>query len=201
MAKTNKRNRNKKTTESRLARIERYVGQHHGEVKANYIGTGYVPNTSGGTFMVSSIAQGDTIQERTGNCINLHSILRNVVYTMTTSCTVRILLYRDRFNEGAFPAVNDVLENQDVTSPYNFQNVVQRKRFIILHDESQNFTTGGKLTHTSMKSIPHECKVYYSGATSAISNMRANNIFMIVITDQATPGSINYTTQVQFTDE
>jgi hypothetical protein len=170
-------------------------------VKANYIGTGYVPNTSGGTFMVSSIAQGDTIQERTGNCINLHRILRNVVYTMTTNCTIRIVLYRDRFNEGAFPAVNEVLENQDVTSPYNFQNVVQRKRFIILHDESQNFTTGGKLTHTSMKSIPHTCKVYYSGATAAITNMKANNIFMIVISDQATPGSINYTTQVQFTDE
>ncbi len=188
-------------TETRLARIERYVGQHRGETKANYSGSGYVPTTSGGTFMVSNVAQGDTLQQRTGNVVNLHRILRNIVYNMTTNCTVRIILYRDKFQEGAFPSVNDVLEAPDVTATYNFQNVVIRKRFIILHDESQNFTIGGKLTHTSIKSIPHECRVYYSGSTIAISDQRANAIFMLVITDTATPGNINFTTQIQFTDE
>jgi hypothetical protein len=200
--KTKLNNKNKRgTTESRLARIERYVGQHHGEIKANYQGTGYVPTTSGGTFMVSNLAQGDTIQQRTGNTINLHRILRNVVYSMSTSCTVRIIIYRDKFHDGVFPPVNDILENADVTSTYNFQHIVQRKRYIILHDESQNFTTGGKLTHTSVKSIPHECKVYYSGPTAAISDQRANSVFMLIITDTATPGNINFTTQIQFTDE
>jgi hypothetical protein len=200
MIKSNGKSKKDKT-DSRLARIERYVGEHRGELKANYQGTGYVPTTSGGTFMVSSVAQGDTLQQRTGSSINLHRILRNVVYTMTTNCTVRVIIYRDRFNEGAFPATNEVLENQDVTSTYNFQNVVTRKRFIILHDESQNFTTGGKLVHTSLKSIPHQCRVYFSGATSGISDVRANAIFMLIITDQTAPGSINLTTQIQFTDE
>jgi hypothetical protein len=195
------KNNKRGNTESRLARIERYVGQHHGEIKASYQGTGYVPNTSGGTFMVSNIGQGDTIQQRTGNVVNLHRILRNVVYSLNTNCTIRIILYRDKFQEGAFPATTDVIENADVTSTYNFQNVVQRKRFIILHDESQNFTIGGKLTHTSLKSIPHEAKLYYGGSTVAISDQRANAIFMLVISDTATPGNINFTTQIQFTDE
>lgn len=197
----NSNNKQRGSTETRLARIERYVGQHHGEIKASYQGYGYTPTITGGTFMVSNVPQGDTVQQRTGANINLHRILRHAVFNMTSSCTIRIILYRDKFQEGVFPAVTDVLENADVTSTYNFVNVVQRKRFIILNDESQNFTIGGKLTHSSLKSVPHNCKVNYNGTTSTITDQRSNSIFMLVISDTTTPGNINFTTQVQYTDE
>jgi hypothetical protein len=189
------------TTETRLARIERYVGQHKGETKSTFSGFGYVPTTVGGTFLVSGLPQGDQLNERTGLMVNLHRILRHIVFQMTSSCTIRTILFRDRFNIGAFPAVTELLESADPSSTYHFRNVVQSKRFVILHDESQNFTLGGKLSHSSLKSIPHNCSIKYGGTGSAVTDVRANAIFLLVISDTSTPGNINITTQLQYTDE
>lgn len=196
------KNKNKNNAlAKRLQSIEKYVNTHKGDIKQKITYAAITPATTGAVYFLSSIAQGDTNDSRTGNVINLHHVAPHLNFQMTASCNVRIIVFRDKFNQGAIPNIAEVLDSVDTVAPLNYNNCVSQKRFVIIDDYVKHFTTGGVLYDTVMKTYNIETKVRYSGAAATAATCLGNNIFLGITTDTATPGTVALYSRLLFTDE
>jgi hypothetical protein len=195
------KNRQQSTLTKRLSRLEAYVSTHKGELKARPAYTALVPTIAGDLYLISGVPEDDTKEGRTGEAINLQQIEVNTRFVMTKTCQVRIIVFRDKQYQGGTTTVTDVLDSADMSAPYNYTNLINMKRFVIIDDYIESFTTGGKLTATKIKKYIHPVKVRYAGTTVGGGVARQNNIFVIVIADTATAGDVTLYNRVVYTDE
>lgn len=185
----------------RLTKLEQYVNTHKGDVKYRVLYNSITLGSSGAIYYLSPLAQNDDASTRTGDVVNLQSV--EVCYNMqlTKTANVRVLVFRDKMNNGTSPSVNDVLDSTDVIAPLNYLNFTVQKRFTLLHDKTEHFTTGGILTTTGHKNITQRVKVRYMDAGGTITSALSNQIFALVICDTVTAGAMALYTRIFYTDE
>jgi hypothetical protein len=186
---------------SRVKKLERYISTHKGDLKGRNLSTAFAPTIAGVVASLSTIGQGDTVDTRTGDKINAHSIQVGTLFKMTATCSVRVIVFYDRFNQGAVPATTDILDSADVISPLNYLNTVVQKRFGILEDYTEHFSSAGVLSATRHKVVKFNKPIHYSGTGSAATDGLSNMVFVCVVSDTATAGQVNIYSRLLFTDE
>ncbi len=165
----------------------------------------------GGTVedSVNQIAQGVTESQRVGRkctitAINWRYTLNlpenDAVATPLDGAISRVILFQDRQCNGATAVVLDILETANYQS---FRNLSNSGRFNILMDKNHILNYRGlasdgagvvsqadvKSDHTFYKkcSIPIE----FNSTTGAITEIRSNNIGILVISSNGTPGMLS----------
>lgn len=185
----------------RLTSLEKYVNTHKGDIKNRVVYSAFTPTTGGDVFYVTSLGQGTDASTRSGDAINLHHINNHVNFQMTKTCNVRVVIFRDKFNNGTIPGISEILDSADAIAPLNYINTIVQKRFTILEDYVKHFTVGGILTDTHLKTISQDVKVRYSGAGYTYASALSNNIYAAVIADTASAGTIALYSRFTYTDE
>ena len=106
-----------------------------GELKAVDTSVNMSADTTGAAILVTGIARGDDINQRTGREVTLRSIEARFVDRVTSGTGIdqqhRILIVYDRQSNAAAPTVTDVLGSPNVLYPRNLEN---RRRFKVLFD-------------------------------------------------------------------
>jgi len=189
------------TSAKRLARVERYINTHRGDIKFSQGVVSYTPTVGGNNTYFSGMGVGDSAETRTGLRINLHTFQVNINYKMTANCNVRFLVVRDLMNQGVVPGILEVLENASVISPINYYNFVAQKRFVLHKDFTRSFTVGGKLFDTSLNKFKLDVPIHYGGNGALIADARKNALFVYCVTDTASAGNVDIFTRLDFTDE
>ncbi len=173
--------------------------------------------SSTGTITSASlvlIAQGTSESERIGRRITIRQInLRystsknGVATSATTSDTARVIIYVDKQCNGATAIVTDVLEDTTFQSFYNLSNS-SRFRFLVDKTYDLNCSSGGGTTVFSFGenvvndtySIVCRIPIEYTGTTTAITEIRSNNVGIITISENAT-SAFNGVARIRFSDE
>ncbi len=148
------------------------------------------------TSPLQAIGQGDDINARTGDAIIVERMkLRFTLKASTTvssaSYSARIIVFSDTLNQGAIPAVTDVLASADVSSGFS-QTAVQQKRFKIYVD--QRFALVGGASNALVvydRDLELQRRVFYTAASGATSHGK-NAIFILFISDAAVLGTNQY---------
>jgi len=134
---------------------------------------------------ITAIAQGDGINQRTGNSILVNYIYMRTQIVLNASATTsmfRLLLIRDLQQVGdTAPALLDVLTTADCNSFLNANNV---GRFKILHDCVYSLDNAQRKQLFFKKYIKLNQHVRYNG--SASSDIQKGGIYLMVLSDQTT---------------
>jgi len=147
---------------------------------------------------VNLIPQGVTESQRIGRKCIIRSIsLRYVIQIKPTTNTnntddgVRLILFQDKQCNGTAATVTDLLKTADYLS---FNNLSNKERFKVLADKfvDVHSTAGGGSTATFgelgvTKSLYIKCyiPIEFSSTTGAITEIRSNNIGVLLISDSA----------------
>lgn len=182
--------------------------QPEGELK--YFDTQYTQSSDDQGVILSSlnlVPQGTDENERIGRKITVYQISFNGIITQSSSSdALRIILYLDKQANGANAAVSDILDTADV---YSFMNLANRDCFEILQEwlfGSDTFATSGGAGKAFMQQVDIgiEVPIEFSGATGAITEVRSNNLGLLLIgfDDTASlPWVFNGTSRIFFSDK
>jgi len=159
--------------------------------------TAAAPDNPGGNSLFN-IKQGTTKNTRLGNKLHAYAIrIKGQVYLPTTTLgdVIRVMLVRDKQANGATPAVNLVLEGNGAAGAAtvnDYQNMDNIDRFVIVKD--RRIVMNPQIGSASTSSTPfvkdfkmnHKCRtrIDYNSTTGAIGEIRSENYFMIVISEQ-----------------
>jgi hypothetical protein len=206
----------KKARTSGRTRTAGFYGRYQpmgGEQKfldTTYAQTGQV---SSGTITypsVNLIAQGAGESERIGRKVTLKSLLLRYVCVLnnttspgSTEDVVRVIVFLDKQCNGQAATVTDILETANHLS---FNNLANKNRFSILCDQSSDLNSNGaiaagfgEVVHTRSKYLRLNHAVEFSGATGAITEIRSNNIGILVIT-KGNNSLWNATVRIRYSD-
>lgn len=147
---------------------------------------------------VNLIPQGVTESNRIGRKCVIRSIaVRYVVQIKPTTNTnntddgVRFILFQDKQCNGAAATVTDILRSADYLS---FNNLANKERFKVLADKFTDVhaAAGGGSTSSFgelgfTKSVYIKCyiPIEFSSTTGALTEIRSNNIGVLLISDSA----------------
>lgn len=140
------------------------------------------------TQLTGNIAQGNNINNRSGDQIKLHKFEFSQTLTsgLASAEYIRVIFFMDHWNDGTTPVVADVLNASTVTSFQNFANE-QSKRFKILSDlVFHSDAVGTGVTHASKQTHKLGTVVNYLG--SGLTNGH-NQIFMLLVSTLAASGA------------
>lgn len=147
-----------------------------------------------------TIAQGTTEVTRIGRRVIIRKIqwrfqlqLDSGTDQAATSDVVRVILFQDKQANGAAATVTNILETADYQS---FRNLAESQRFTVLMDRTYDLvvpSAGGNGTAIETgefvvsDSFYKDCSIpiEYSGTTGAITEIRSNNIGLLLITKAA----------------
>lgn len=164
-------------------------------------GIGVAVATGGAVIPVTnSIVNGDDIFQRTGTIIKLTRI--RALYrgtAVTTSSSVRFILFRDMLNLGAFPVPSSLLPSGTWISQYSDTRKLQQHRFKILHDITMDLNIAGQNVITKQFDIPVKGLVYYNGLTAVATAEGPGSVYLLVI-GNAISTAYDYTIQTMYTD-
>ena len=156
------------------------------------------------------IAQGDNVNDRTGDSIKVQSLyFEGYVFFNGASAgphTCRVIILRDLQNLGTAPVGSDIIQSAGTgfatTCPYNFINGKElTKRFSILHDELVTLDLYNQTGIFSFKSNADK-HCYFRGTTSATTDAANGAYYFCVFTDASTnTPSYAVSTRVVFTDD
>lgn len=157
--------------------------------------------TAGTTIGITQgIQVGDDIATRTGTLIRICRL--RILYrgtAVTTSSSIRFILFRDMLNQGTLPGVIDLLPATNWISQYADAREMQQHRFHIINDHTMDLQVAGSNVKTKQYDIALDGKVFYNGtAVSTASNGRGA-LFLLVI-GNAISTQYDYTIQVVYTD-
>ncbi len=162
------------------------------------------------------IAQGVTESQRIGRKCTIKSInwrfniqLDNGVATQTTGETVRIILYLDKQANGAAATVTAILEADDYQS---FNNLANKSRFRTLMDRtfdlnvqaaSGNGTTDDTSRFAVNDAFYKKCNIpiEYDSTTGALTEIRSNNIGVLILGRFGTQASFLSKMRLRFSDQ
>lgn len=156
--------------------------------------------TAGTVFYVSGVAQGIDYNQRIGNSVKMQYI-DLIMYTLagTTSACTRVILFRDREQRQAVPAVTDVLETANPYAHYNHNNL---ERFTILKDEYRSIDAYHP-THPMTFTKTDRTHLRYISTAATIGSADENALFLLVLSDTAsgvTSPSAVYNMRIGFVD-
>ncbi len=165
-----------------------------------------VSNTAAVTPTINIIAQGVTESQRIGRKCTIKSInwryyitlpLQDAVALPVTGDTLRMILYLDKQANGATATSAGILESDDWQS---FRNLANSGRFQVLLDKDHTInyrcmnSDGAGLTSQSqvvtLGSFYKKCNipVEFDSTTGAITEIRSNNIGLLLISSQGICG-------------
>lgn len=174
------------------------------ETKLVDTGLGTVANTqfhnTGNVQYLSGITQGSDYNNRNGNSVKPVFLSFQMNGNRGSGDTaIRIILFRDRENRQAVPAVTDVLETVDVRSNYDHVNL---NRFTILKDTFQTLDTYHP-TFTFIYSKSMKTHIYYQGTDANVTSADEGALFLLCLSEQASGSaspSANYNSRIGFLD-
>ncbi len=165
-----------------------------------------VASAGGLTDSICLIADGTTESERVGRKCTLRSVhwrytaflgIKDAVATPALPDSLRIIMYQDKQCNGLTAAITDVLDTANI---HSFRNLSNSSRFNILCDKlvSINYdglaSDGAGVVSQARKqrefvwykklNIPLE----FSGITGALTEVRSNNVGVILISANGTVG-------------
>jgi len=189
----------------------------------NWGGTTAYVNNADTVTCFNPITQGNT----SGTMVGRKCILKSLNFTFNIitpplvaasfgvykNLPVRVLFFYDKSNNGAAPAVTDLLVQQTTTSLRNLDNI---DRFIMLYDKifqtGQNSTitgsvtynmVGGNLSETIKSYIKMSLPFDGPSTAGAVAGINSGAIFYLAIQDNAAVSSGTYITgsgRIRFTD-
>jgi hypothetical protein len=149
---------------------------------------------------LSAVAEDDTVNGRTGTVIRPTKLeLKFRVYDAANINFVRFVIFRDTMNLAALPAVTDVLLAATPTSPYNYLNVEQSRRFKILYDHTAAVTPSGIAGVSFDKNINLKGSIHYVDVTDLIGSAGKNSIFALLLSSTAGATAV-WSSRLIFTD-
>lgn len=178
-----------------------------------------IPGTGGTIFneSLNLIPQGATTSERVGHKCTIVSIHMRISQFVTSSAVPgdtgdahRIIVYLDRQCNGAAATPSNILAAAVNINAFN--NIENSSRFRILLDKvSSIHTTAGGIgpgvDGTSprylLRTWNKKCRIplYFSGATGQITELRSNNIGVLIVSADANANCVvAYTARVRYTD-
>ncbi len=164
---------------------------------------------------INKIAQGVTESNRIGRKCTIRQInwrfrlnLAASVAANAAAETVRLIMYLDKQANGATAAVTDILESNDFQS---FNNLTNKGRFRTLMDREYdlNAAAGGgdgttedyaevNLTDTFFKKV--NIPIEFSAGTGAITEIRSNNIGVLILSETGAISSFASKIRLRFSD-
>ncbi len=224
VAKATAAHKRKKTFRKGYDRTGGYYGRYKGpvsEMKFHDLDIDDASIALGGTIIADScnlIAQGVTESQRVGRKCTIMGI--NWRYNVTLSAAtnqnnsseiVRLVLYQDKQCNGAAATVTGLVETSDYQS---FNNLANKNRFNILMDRTYqlNATAGSGRgatdtlsygEHTVQDSFYKKCTIpiEYDSTTGAITEIRSNNIGVMIFGATGGISSFGSKMRLRFTDQ
>ena len=159
-------------------------------------------SSTGSIVALSQIAQGSDYTNRVGDSIKLQRIEFRAKYIMNTASTgtiLRVIIFRDLFQQGVDPTVTNVIGGTGALNPKNF---LLRDRFSLLYDELCYMSNVGEDGGVIQFSMPHEGHVKYIGTTAATASNGFGSIYMLLLSDEATNvPTFTWHSSIYFTDD
>jgi len=154
---------------------------------------------------LTAISQGVSDVQRIGRKVTLKSLLVNWSWggsNITGGAQLRVLILYDKQTDGQFPAVNEVVEQNDFHSPLD---LARQDRFILLGSfltppvsAQNNLNVSGRFY--KKMNLP----MLFSGAGGTIGDIVSGSIFMMCAQQDGVTGGtpqFQYYARVRFTDE
>jgi len=166
-----------------------------------------VITSAGNIQQCTNVAQGDTIQTRTGNLTRVVSWL--VKFTVKNNVTasddmqLRVLLVLDKQTNGAIftPAnlLNDTTINDSMVSPLQLNS---RMRLKILRDKVYNLSPGGSNNVEFKKFyLKFNLPLVYEANNGTIADLRSNSLSVAFFSTEATDGpTVTFFSRIRFVD-
>jgi hypothetical protein len=154
------------------------------------ISSGNAIAIGGGISNLSLVAQGDDVNNRSGDIITMKDLHLNLAFfqaTAANSVSIRLIVFSDSMGSGGTVGITEVLFSANFTSPYLASNV-QRNRFKIFHDEM--FTMVGATDTqevTRYLKIPINQKRYFNDATANATSVGKNTLYMLILGSTTVP--------------
>lgn len=165
--------------------------------------SGAVSSASPGTLALSDVAQGTAYNQRDGNSVKASSLfIRGSVVTNPSLAgsygqNLRVVVVRDKDNQGSAPSYTDVFETSSIYSPVNHVN---GSRFDILHDKLYSCTVQNAV-HNFKHYIPLNSHIKWSGTLG--NTYKEGHIFMLYTSDTSTVSNqptVNVYNRVRYVD-
>jgi len=145
---------------------------------------------TGTVQIISAVAQGLNYTDRIGDSIKLQHIRYSGYFQVSAaalSSALRVIIFRDLYQQGVAPTTAQVLQNVGAQDAINQpKNWLLRDRFSILYDEVFNFSNTGDSNFTCVVDIPHEGHVKYIGTTSAAASNGFGSVYVMYVSTEAT---------------
>lgn len=201
-----------------------YYGRATAQGEKKFFEVRRVENTpgTGGTIFndsLNEVAQGAAENERVGRKITITDLLIHFQMRCTTSTTAtaiadsfRFIVYVDKQTNGAAATAAQILDGGgagvDIRS---FRLLENASRFRILYDKVHPIESSGGGVGAADNSVPkvRQFSVYkklklpieFSGATGDISEIRSNNIGVLILSTNAAANCLaSYTARIRYTD-
>lgn len=168
--------------------------------------TSVAPTSSGIVTYLSGLAQGDDQQTRDGISIKAKYInlrMSALVNASATATIARIILFVDNDNQGALPAVGDLLDQANVNSQLNQFN---GRRFTVLYDRQLQLNQVDMKTwlpDPDGKGVYRKLNMHikYRGSAAAITSAGENAVFLLTISNEiSNVPSISFSSRIRFID-
>ncbi len=185
------------------------------EIQRHLLGLALVVIPAAGSIVaLTSIAQGDDIDARTGRKIHATSVQLKGFVTSTEASidntAVRIMIVRDTEQNGILPSIsaavsapNGILEVTNVNSFLSMQ--LGSNRFKVLYDKRlmfesgvANLGNGAKMSQLISFSKKVSFPIYYSGTTAAQTDHGKNNIYLLLLASAGALKRITARIKVEF---
>lgn len=162
----------------------------------------FTADDSGLIEFMSGITEGDDNTQRNGRSVRAKSLFLTgsvAQHASATETIVRIIVFRDKANQGFAPTVLDVLKSADVASPLNVDYA--GNRFQILRDVRRQFSNSGTKICWIKEYIELNSHLTYIGTTGAVIDSATNALYMLAISNETTnqPG-FELHSRIQFID-
>jgi hypothetical protein len=170
------------------------------EKKSINIGSSSATSATGTVLYLTPIPQDDTVNGRSGDVIRPTLLELRYSFQDTTNINYyRIIVFKDNMNQGAAPAVTDVLNSADYSSAYAYINVEQMRRFTIVFDEVYGMTPSGFNAQVHTRKLRLKGTTHFIGTGNTTASAGKDTYWAIVISGVAGAGQ-NFNCRLNFTD-
>ena len=179
-----------------------------GELKAVDTSVNQAADSTGGVVLLSGIARGDDINQRTGREVTLRSIECRFTARVTAGTGIdqqqRLLIVYDRQSNGAAPSVADVLGSANVLYPRNLEN---RRRFKVLYDRFFQLNGSGEAGSEKVFKFYRRLRhpmVFNSGNAGTVADITSGSVYAVIcgsVAAGATAGNINGRVRLRYEDK
>lgn len=154
------------------------------------VSSGTTISWSGTTIHCTGVSQGDDVDGRQGNSILGRSLWIQLLFNAnatSTSSYIRMIVYRDKMNQGATPLATEVLTPALVSSanaPLAPLNVDQTSRFQIMYDKRFIVSSDSKDMVKVAKYLNFQNHVKFTG--TAGTDEFQNHLYILLISNEQT---------------